>query len=126
MVGLRSEQQGELGIFVQEVQRGGLAFVDGRLKEGDQVKFLPLCICMYSCVVIDLITASLFMARLMSVHRLLFHSFLLSSWLSFLFSFPFSLFFRSPFSLSSFLLFVPLSSLRIPCIYTCSKVVSVL
>ena len=37
MVGLRSEQQGELGIFVQEVQRGGLAFVDGRLKEGDQV-----------------------------------------------------------------------------------------
>ena len=38
VVGLRSEQQGELGIFVQEVQRGGLAFVDGRLKEGDQVR----------------------------------------------------------------------------------------
>ncbi|XP_057577645.1 multiple PDZ domain protein isoform X2 [Hippopotamus amphibius kiboko] len=37
VVGLRSENRGELGIFVQEIQEGGVAHRDGRLKETDQI-----------------------------------------------------------------------------------------
>ncbi|XP_065558725.1 multiple PDZ domain protein-like isoform X2 [Artemia franciscana] len=37
VVGLRSEQRGELGIFVQEIQHGGIAGRDGRLQEGDKI-----------------------------------------------------------------------------------------
>ncbi|XP_069908159.1 multiple PDZ domain protein isoform X14 [Oryctolagus cuniculus] len=37
VVGLRSENRGELGIFVQEVQEGSVAHRDGRLKETDQI-----------------------------------------------------------------------------------------
>ncbi|XP_047738796.1 multiple PDZ domain protein-like, partial [Hyalella azteca] len=37
VVGLRSEVRGELGIYVQSVQSGGIAHRDGRLREGDQV-----------------------------------------------------------------------------------------
>ncbi|KAM6949617.1 multiple PDZ domain protein [Aplochiton taeniatus] len=37
VVGLRSENQGELGIFVQEIQPGSVAYCDGKLKEADQI-----------------------------------------------------------------------------------------
>ncbi|XP_047379860.1 multiple PDZ domain protein isoform X3 [Sciurus carolinensis] len=37
VVGLRSENRGELGIFVQEIQEGSVAYRDGRLKETDQI-----------------------------------------------------------------------------------------
>lgn len=37
VVGLRSELRGELGIFVQEIQPGGVAAKDGRLVENDQI-----------------------------------------------------------------------------------------
>lgn len=37
VVGLKSENRGELGIFVQEIQRGGVAGSDGRLQESDQI-----------------------------------------------------------------------------------------
>ncbi|XP_078656435.1 multiple PDZ domain protein-like isoform X3 [Branchiostoma floridae x Branchiostoma belcheri] len=37
VVGLRSENRGELGIFVQDIQPGGVADRDGRLKESDQI-----------------------------------------------------------------------------------------
>lgn len=37
VVGLRSEQKGELGIFIQEIQPSGIAGRDGRLQEGDQI-----------------------------------------------------------------------------------------
>ncbi|KAL1777075.1 multiple PDZ domain protein isoform X2 [Sigmodon hispidus] len=37
VVGLRSENRGELGIFVQEIQEGSVAHRDGRLKEMDQI-----------------------------------------------------------------------------------------
>ncbi|KAI4900868.1 hypothetical protein NFI96_019633, partial [Prochilodus magdalenae] len=37
VVGLRNENQGELGIFIQEIQTGSVAFCDGSLKEGDQI-----------------------------------------------------------------------------------------
>uniref|UniRef100_A0A8C9A524 Multiple PDZ domain protein n=1 Tax=Prolemur simus TaxID=1328070 RepID=A0A8C9A524_PROSS len=37
VVGLRSENRGELGIFVQEIQDGSVAHRDGRLKETDQI-----------------------------------------------------------------------------------------
>ncbi|XP_006864570.1 PREDICTED: multiple PDZ domain protein [Chrysochloris asiatica] len=37
VVGLRSENRGELGIFVQEIQEGSVAHKDGRLKETDQI-----------------------------------------------------------------------------------------
>ncbi|XP_044121588.1 multiple PDZ domain protein isoform X4 [Neovison vison] len=37
VVGLRSENRGELGIFVQEIQEGSVAHRDGRLKETDQI-----------------------------------------------------------------------------------------
>ncbi|XP_069682015.1 multiple PDZ domain protein-like isoform X7 [Periplaneta americana] len=37
VVGLRSEEKGELGIFVQEIQNTGIAGRDGRLHEGDQI-----------------------------------------------------------------------------------------
>ncbi|XP_058240794.1 multiple PDZ domain protein isoform X3 [Hemibagrus wyckioides] len=37
VVGLRNENQGELGIFVQEIQTGSVAYCDGKLKEGDQI-----------------------------------------------------------------------------------------
>ncbi|XP_055924762.1 inaD-like protein isoform X2 [Argiope bruennichi] len=37
VVGLRSEQKGELGIFIQEIQPNGIAGRDGRLQEGDQI-----------------------------------------------------------------------------------------
>ncbi|XP_075065785.1 multiple PDZ domain protein [Mixophyes fleayi] len=37
VVGLKSENRGELGIFVQEIQDGSLAHRDGRLKEVDQI-----------------------------------------------------------------------------------------
>ncbi|KAK7872386.1 hypothetical protein R5R35_007003 [Gryllus longicercus] len=37
VVGLRSEEKGELGIFVQEIQRDGIAGRDGRLREEDQI-----------------------------------------------------------------------------------------
>ncbi|XP_062304988.1 multiple PDZ domain protein isoform X3 [Osmerus eperlanus] len=37
VVGLRSENRGELGIFVQEIQPGSVAHCDGKLKEADQI-----------------------------------------------------------------------------------------
>ncbi|XP_069621060.1 multiple PDZ domain protein isoform X1 [Ranitomeya imitator] len=37
VVGLKSENRGELGIFVQEIQDGSVAHRDGRLKEVDQI-----------------------------------------------------------------------------------------
>ncbi|XP_013371771.1 PREDICTED: multiple PDZ domain protein isoform X3 [Chinchilla lanigera] len=37
VVGLSSENRGELGIFVQEIQEGSVAHRDGRLKETDQI-----------------------------------------------------------------------------------------
>ncbi|XP_067137358.1 multiple PDZ domain protein-like [Centruroides vittatus] len=37
VVGLRAEDCGELGIFVQEIQATGIAGRDGRLQEGDQI-----------------------------------------------------------------------------------------
>uniref|UniRef100_A0A8C7GC35 Multiple PDZ domain crumbs cell polarity complex component n=1 Tax=Oncorhynchus kisutch TaxID=8019 RepID=A0A8C7GC35_ONCKI len=37
VVGLRSENRGELGIFVQEIQPGSVAHCDGKLKESDQI-----------------------------------------------------------------------------------------
>ncbi|GAA6099914.1 multiple PDZ domain protein isoform X10 [Tachysurus ichikawai] len=37
VVGLRNENRGELGIFVQEIQTGSVAYCDGKLKEGDQI-----------------------------------------------------------------------------------------
>ncbi|XP_061107524.1 multiple PDZ domain protein isoform X2 [Conger conger] len=37
VVGLRSENRGELGVFVQEIQPGSVAHCDGRLKEADQI-----------------------------------------------------------------------------------------
>ncbi|XP_051019673.1 multiple PDZ domain protein isoform X2 [Acomys russatus] len=37
VVGLRSENRGELGIFVQEIQEGSVVHRDGRLKETDQI-----------------------------------------------------------------------------------------
>lgn len=37
VVGLRSEDRGELGIYVQEIQPAGIAGRDGRLQEGDQI-----------------------------------------------------------------------------------------
>ncbi|KAM4807958.1 multiple PDZ domain protein [Rhinophrynus dorsalis] len=37
VVGLKSENRGELGIFVQEIQEGSIAHKDGRLKEVDQI-----------------------------------------------------------------------------------------
>ncbi|XP_068091038.1 multiple PDZ domain protein isoform X3 [Hyperolius riggenbachi] len=37
VVGLKSENRGELGIFVQEIQEGSIASRDGRLKEVDQI-----------------------------------------------------------------------------------------
>ncbi|XP_039276607.1 multiple PDZ domain protein isoform X4 [Nilaparvata lugens] len=37
VVGLKSEEKGELGIFVQEIQPTGIAGRDGRLHEGDQI-----------------------------------------------------------------------------------------
>ncbi|XP_063241822.1 patj homolog isoform X2 [Bacillus rossius redtenbacheri] len=37
VVGLRSEEKGELGIFVQEIQPTGIAGRDGNLHEGDQI-----------------------------------------------------------------------------------------
>ncbi|KAI8509777.1 hypothetical protein Bbelb_122050 [Branchiostoma belcheri] len=37
VVGLRSENRGELGIFVQDIQPGGVADRDGRLKESDRI-----------------------------------------------------------------------------------------
>ncbi|XP_047555370.1 multiple PDZ domain protein isoform X7 [Lutra lutra] len=37
VVGLRSQNRGELGIFVQEIQEGSVAHRDGRLKETDQI-----------------------------------------------------------------------------------------
>ncbi|XP_035282566.1 multiple PDZ domain protein isoform X10 [Anguilla anguilla] len=37
VVGLRSENRGELGVFVQEIQPGSVAHCDGRLREADQI-----------------------------------------------------------------------------------------
>ncbi|XP_071490344.1 multiple PDZ domain protein-like [Diadema antillarum] len=37
VVGLKSENQGELGIFVQQIQKNGMAARDGRLRESDQI-----------------------------------------------------------------------------------------
>lgn len=37
VVGLRSNDKGELGIFLQEIQPNGIAGCDGRLVEGDQI-----------------------------------------------------------------------------------------
>uniref|UniRef100_A0A6I8Q2D5 Multiple PDZ domain protein n=1 Tax=Xenopus tropicalis TaxID=8364 RepID=A0A6I8Q2D5_XENTR len=37
VVGLKSENRGELGIFVQEIQEDSVAHRDGRLKEADQI-----------------------------------------------------------------------------------------
>ncbi|XP_076682562.1 uncharacterized protein LOC143376298 isoform X3 [Andrena cerasifolii] len=37
VVGLRSKDKGELGIFLQEIQANGIAGCDGRLVEGDQI-----------------------------------------------------------------------------------------
>ncbi|KAJ8262304.1 hypothetical protein GJAV_G00164950 [Gymnothorax javanicus] len=37
VVGLRSENRGELGVFVQEIQPGSVTHCDGRLKEADQI-----------------------------------------------------------------------------------------
>ncbi|KAA0722894.1 Multiple PDZ domain protein [Triplophysa tibetana] len=37
VVGLCSENRGELGIFIQEIQAGSVAYSAGKLKEGDQI-----------------------------------------------------------------------------------------
>ncbi|XP_043953560.1 multiple PDZ domain protein isoform X7 [Gambusia affinis] len=37
VVGLKSENRGELGIFIQEIQSGSVAYCDGKLKEADQI-----------------------------------------------------------------------------------------
>ncbi|XP_016086893.1 multiple PDZ domain protein-like [Sinocyclocheilus grahami] len=37
VVGLCSVNRGELGIFIQEIQAGSVAYSDGKLKEGDQI-----------------------------------------------------------------------------------------
>ncbi|XP_030050152.1 multiple PDZ domain protein isoform X2 [Microcaecilia unicolor] len=37
VVGLKSENRGELGIFVQEIQEGSITHRDGKLKEADQI-----------------------------------------------------------------------------------------
>ncbi|XP_065205069.1 multiple PDZ domain protein-like isoform X4 [Planococcus citri] len=37
VVGLRTEERGEIGIFIQEIQPNGIAARDGRLREGDQI-----------------------------------------------------------------------------------------
>uniref|UniRef100_A0A3Q3D745 PDZ domain-containing protein n=1 Tax=Hippocampus comes TaxID=109280 RepID=A0A3Q3D745_HIPCM len=37
VVGLKSENRGELGIFIQEIQAGSVAHSDGKLKEADQI-----------------------------------------------------------------------------------------
>ncbi|XP_029461410.1 multiple PDZ domain protein isoform X2 [Rhinatrema bivittatum] len=37
VVGLKSENKGELGIFVQEIQEGSITHRDGKLKEADQI-----------------------------------------------------------------------------------------
>uniref|UniRef100_A0A7M5XCZ7 Multiple PDZ domain protein n=1 Tax=Clytia hemisphaerica TaxID=252671 RepID=A0A7M5XCZ7_9CNID len=37
VIGLQSETRGELGIFVQALQPGGIAEIDGRLSESDQI-----------------------------------------------------------------------------------------
>ncbi|MBN3310241.1 MPDZ protein, partial [Amia calva] len=37
VVGLKSENRGELGIFVQEIQLGSVTHCDGKLKEADQI-----------------------------------------------------------------------------------------
>ncbi|XP_018411979.1 PREDICTED: multiple PDZ domain protein [Nanorana parkeri] len=37
VVGLKSENRGELGIFVQEIQEGSISHRDGRLREVDQI-----------------------------------------------------------------------------------------
>ncbi|XP_020285620.1 uncharacterized protein LOC109855592 isoform X2 [Pseudomyrmex gracilis] len=37
VVGLRNENKGELGIFLQEIHANGIASCDGRLLEGDQI-----------------------------------------------------------------------------------------
>ncbi|KAF4110514.1 hypothetical protein G5714_007545 [Onychostoma macrolepis] len=37
VVGLCSENRGDLGIFIQEIQAGSVAYSDGKLKEGDQI-----------------------------------------------------------------------------------------
>ncbi|KAM9330677.1 multiple PDZ domain protein-like [Gastrophryne carolinensis] len=37
VVGLKSENRGELGIFVQGIQDGSIAHRDGKLREGDQI-----------------------------------------------------------------------------------------
>jgi len=37
VVGLESDNRGELGIFVQEIQPGTITDIDGRLKESDQI-----------------------------------------------------------------------------------------
>ncbi|XP_078792261.1 multiple PDZ domain protein isoform X1 [Oryzias latipes] len=37
LVGLKSENRGELGIFIQEIQPGSVADCDGKLKEADQI-----------------------------------------------------------------------------------------
>ncbi|XP_054906971.1 multiple PDZ domain protein isoform X10 [Poeciliopsis prolifica] len=37
VVGLKSENRGELGIFIQEIQPGSVAYCDGKLKEADQI-----------------------------------------------------------------------------------------
>ncbi|XP_077400242.1 multiple PDZ domain protein isoform X2 [Vanacampus margaritifer] len=37
VVGLKSENRGELGIFIQEIQEGSVAHSDGKLKEADQI-----------------------------------------------------------------------------------------
>ncbi|XP_077962415.1 multiple PDZ domain protein isoform X26 [Gasterosteus aculeatus] len=37
VVGLKSENRGELGIFIQEIQQGSVADCDGKLKEADQI-----------------------------------------------------------------------------------------
>ncbi|KAK3091257.1 hypothetical protein FSP39_018351 [Pinctada imbricata] len=37
VVGLKQENQGEIGIFVQDIQPGGIAARDGRLRERDQI-----------------------------------------------------------------------------------------
>ncbi|KAJ8305992.1 hypothetical protein KUTeg_016537 [Tegillarca granosa] len=37
VVGLKTDNQGELGIFVQDIQPGGIAARDGRLREKDQI-----------------------------------------------------------------------------------------
>ncbi|XP_051172782.1 patj homolog [Leptopilina boulardi] len=37
VVGLRSKDKGDIGIFLQEIQPNGIAGIDGRLVEGDQI-----------------------------------------------------------------------------------------